>query len=310
MAEPAGGGRFPSPGELAIVRAGAGFRIVHPGALACYTAQENEDMMMKRFPLAISALPALAALGLAVLGQTAPAADYSGAFEAGYSYARTGGVHANSIVGGGSGLVSFGPVNVQVDGGVNRQSMDGEHGTGWNGVLDGFWRDNKGTLGLSISYGAPQWADALHSQGYGLFGEWYLWPDLTLRGKGGWTNLRYAGDSSKGGFGGFAAEYYIIPDLGLSAGGDYTSVRGLNVRTATFGTEYLFSRDWPLSMKLSYDYQKYGNASISSYMIRLKYRLGSEGALVELDRSGPAVWTGASPLLTGQGTILVSRAQR
>lgn len=254
---------------------------------------------MKRFLMATAALSALA-----VVGQAGMAAGFVGTLEGGYSYAKTEGESANAYNGSAAALASFGSINVQLNAGIDRVAAFGDHGTGWDGVLTGFWRDAKGIAGVSLSYGAPQWADVSHVEGAGAFGEWYFWPELTLRAKGGWTQMLAYGEKHAGGFAGVGAEYYFIPDLGFNAQGEYTSIKGANIRSATFGAEYLFSRELPLSMIVSYDYQKLSLFSNSAYMVRLKYRFGASGALVELDRSGPSAWTAASPLLSNQATFL------
>lgn len=255
---------------------------------------------MKRFLVTAAAVWAATLAASLSAGNAASlgGAQISGALSVDYSRDRSEGEGAHSFGATGSVLASFGNpgLNVQLDVGGDRLRIEGENSDGWSGALDGFWRDSKGSIGFTAAHGVPEWADGMHSQSYGLFGEWYFWPELTLRAKGGWTAINESAGKHTGGFAGVAAEYYFIPDLGLSLGGDYTSVEGLNMRQSHVAAEYLFFRDFPLSLRASYDYQKFGQTNVSAYMFRLKYRFGATGALVTLDRSGPTAWTGASPL--------------
>lgn len=255
---------------------------------------------MKRFLVTTAAVWAvsLAASWSACDAASLGGAQLSGAASIDYARFRSEGLGANSFGANGSLLASFANpgFNVQVDIGGKRLRIDGDTSKGWSGALDGFWRDTKGSFGFTAATGVPQWANGMHSASYGLFGEWYFWPELTLRGKGGWTKLSTPDESHGGGFVGLAAEYYFIPDLGFTVGGDYTSLKGQNIKSTHVATEYQLFRSFPLSLRASYDYQKFGQTNTSAYMFRLKYRFGGTGALVEMDRRGPSEWTGASPL--------------
>lgn len=255
---------------------------------------------MKRFLVTTAAVWAvsLAASWSACDAASLGGANLTGTVSIDYARIRTEGLGANSFGGNGSLLASFANpgVNVQLDVGGERLRVDGENSKGWSGALDGFWRDSKGVFGVTAAHGVPQWADGMHNTSYGVFGEWYFWPELTLRGNGGWSKLNANGESRSGGFVGLAAEYYFIPDLGFTLGGDYTSLKGQNIKSTHVATEYQLFRSFPLSLRASYDYQKFGQTNTSAYMFRLKYRFGGSGALVEMDRSGPVEWTGASPL--------------
>jgi hypothetical protein len=82
----------------------------------------------------------------------------------------------------------------------------------WNAGGSVFWRDAKGTVGLSASYfsvdapAAPLFSGKKSAQSYGAFGEYYVWPNLTLQIKGGGTTGPTGSASVYGGGG-------ITPDV-------------------------------------------------------------------------------------------------
>ena len=214
----------------------------------------------------------------------------SGSLAAAYSRAQGGGSSSNSFGGEAQALVAFANpgLNLQFSGGDETTSGGGSLNT-WVADGDFFWRDGKGSFGASVAHGSLStgWLSA-DITAYGGFGEWYARRDLTRRIKGG----GFSGDTS-GQYGAVGAEYYWGGNLGLFA--DYTYVRliGHSVSNVSGGVEWLVSRELPLSLRVGGDFSSGGGVNTTGFSVKLIYRFGLSGSLVDLDRTGPTPWNGA-----------------
>jgi hypothetical protein len=91
-----------------------------------------------------------------------------------------------------------------------------------------------------------------------------------------------------GAYGGAGAEYYVLPDLGLNAEVSYNNISNMHWVDVKAYAEYMISHDYPLSVSAGYEYKGYtGYTASSGVMVRLNYRFGLTGSLVEIDRKGP-----------------------
>ncbi|HWA91723.1 MAG TPA: hypothetical protein VG889_16920 [Rhizomicrobium sp.] len=173
----------------------------------------------------------------------------------------------------------------------------------WNAGGDFFFRDNKGTVGLSISYfgvdapALPLFPTKTSLESYGAFGEWYVFDNLTLQAKGGATTGSGVsrGDSVYGS-GGFT--FYDSPDVALHMDVGYTSYKSANnwVDIDT-SIEYLPFNSVPVSLYLGYDFVNIsglGYAKASTFFGGFKVHFGQGETLRDYQRTGPIEWTGNS----------------
>jgi len=215
----------------------------------------------------------------------------SGAVNAGYTHTQSDGEGVNGFGGGGAVLVSLSNpgVNFQLSGGGSRTSASGVDVDTWVADADVFWRDRKGAIGASVAYGsADVFGLSADVTGYGIFGEWYASRWMTLRFNGG----GFSGDL-KGWYGGGGGEFYLFKNAAIDVEFDYlhpTSSSLSDLKTAGLGVEYLFSESLPISLRLSYDHAWSTGVDANSFGIALRYRIGAGGALVDIDRTGPARW--------------------
>jgi hypothetical protein len=240
-------------------------------------------------------------LGLALCAPVAAAAKQgvTGSFD--FAYANVGqlGVNGNDWSGGLAALYSYDNLNAQLSGQYDRVQPAAGGLNIWN--IDGnfFWRDRKGLIGLSIGHGSVETPSGAsdHFLTYGAFAEWYAAHDLSLRFKGGAFNRDNPGDMD-GWYGAAAAEFYPLDNLGvtLSYGymSDHATFAGIrdSYQWHTIGgaAEFLLMEEFPLSIGVGYEHSGYRNDN--AFQIRLRYRFGVEGSLVEVDRQGPAAWSG------------------
>jgi hypothetical protein len=167
---------------------------------------------------------------------------------------------------------------------------------------DAFWRDRKGTLGMSVAQHSFQKGSAsglftflgnISLTSFGGFGEWFIAPELTLKFQGG----GFTGDAD-GLYLGTEGTWYVFPDLSVSTGFDYVRVSGGGGNQSRFnvGTEYLLSQNWPLSLGLDYSYTKVGGGNGNTFGLSLRYRFGGTGSLNARDRRNVISWNGALPI--------------
>jgi hypothetical protein len=227
-------------------------------------------------------------IGLAVAQGAWADTTFSGALGGGYTWQTVKDVNINLYDGSGSVLATFGNsgFNAQLGGGYANQEIEGHSFGTWsfNGLV--FWRDIKGAIGVNASYNSMDISGTNFGyENYGLFGEWYAMNDLTLRIRGGGISGEH---DVSGAYGAAGGEYYITPDLGLNVDAGYNNLSGIHWATAYAGAEYLILHEYPLSVSLGYQFVGYtGIPGMHGVMVRLNYRFGLSGSLIELDRSGP-----------------------
>lgn len=183
---------------------------------------------------------------------------------------------------------------VQLGGTATLSRLADNSVAGWQLNADAFWRDAKGTVGLTVGGGSMAFfSDAMAARSYGAFGEWYALDALTVRIKGGAAST---GDLGGGAYAGAGVEYYLLPDLGLTVEGNYANLRDIRIKSGDIWAEYLLSQRIPVSIRLGYRYSEIASDHAKTYMVRLAYRFG-EGSLSTLDRTGALVWSGLLPLM-------------
>jgi hypothetical protein len=127
----------------------------------------------------------------------------------------------------------------------------------------------------------------------GLFGEYFVLPNLTLRGKGGWI----AGDM-RGYYLDGALVYYPFRQIALSVGPDYAGLtHDTHEEDIAANFEYMPVPSVPVSMRLGYTYARYhGLAGAlkehdNIFGLTLKAYLGGRGtSLRDYQRNGSTDW--------------------
>lgn len=169
----------------------------------------------------------------------------------------------------------------------------------WSAGGSVFWRDAKGTVGVSGSYfssdapAAPFFAGKTSIESYGAFGEYYPFKNLTLQLKGGGTSGP-AGLASY--FAGGGIVFYDGPDLAVHANFNFTSfTSGQDWSDYDVGAEYLPFNSVPVSITVGYDHAIVAGVGYTSTIYAgLKYHFGSGRVLSDYHRTGPAEYTGVS----------------
>ncbi len=201
----------------------------------------------------------------------------------------------------GSGAFGLGENFVgEVDTGY--QSFSG-HGSVSDWTVDGsvFWRASNGRIGLVVGYNSVSGGGfSANATNYGVFGEWFATPAITLGLKGGGFSGNHGGDGS---YVAGAITGYVMPDLSFSGGIDYTNVNHFTNETDwSIRAEYLFSEKTPISVWAGYVNSHFsgGLPSANTWIVGLTlYCNGPDTgtALVDRQRGGPAKWgTSFSPL--------------
>jgi hypothetical protein len=242
--------------------------------------------------------------GLVGVGLTAAASasGFSGALDGGFNYSRADGDGNTGYDGNAALQIAFGDPGfaLQFGGSSGRSDIDDGHINQRSGNGHFFWRDAKGAIGFSGSYTALEVSgNDIDAYQYGAFGEWYARPDLTLRLRGGRTVLDNGeSDKHSGWYGGVGAAYYVDPDFSFSVRANYLEIKNAKDTQLGAAAEYQLSHQYPLSLAIDYQYRHnelYGDGgNASTAMFRIKYRFGLSGALVDLDRTGPLVWSALS----------------
>lgn len=230
--------------------------------------------------------------------------ELRGSLDTDYTNTKVAGATVATYGGGGDLLVSFPDWGIGLQGGGVYDTLNGK---GWSANLWGanshaFWRDADGMLGASFGYSSLSIASLnADARMYGAFGEYYATDYLTFRAKGGAVNgsIEKVSGHADGGYAGVGAGYYFLPDFRVNLKGDYVSINSIHFATMGASTEYLVSREIPLSISVGYLYTAMtGGSHTNTFMVGLKYRFGPDGSLVEQDRTGPVVWNGLLDLET------------
>ena len=169
----------------------------------------------------------------------------------------------------------------------------------WNAGGSLFWRDNKGTIGISGSYfsvdapALPLFAREKTIESYGAFGEYYVFENLTLQIKGGGTT---GPEGSSSVYGGGGLTFYESRDFALHTELNFTSfTSGHDFTDVRSEVEYLPFNSIPLSLYAGYDYTAVSGASyVSTLLAGLKVHFGQGRALSTYNRTGPVEWNGTA----------------
>lgn len=171
----------------------------------------------------------------------------------------------------------------------------------WSAGGSAFFRDNKGTIGVSGSYSAvddvaePLFHGKTSVESFGLFGEYYPFRSLTLQAKVGGT-AGAVGEASA--YGGVGLTWYDSPDLAFHIEGNLTSyTRAATWTNANASIEYMPFQSVPVSLYAGYDYMNMsglGYTYASTFFSGLKLHFGEGRVLSDYDRTGPTQWNGNS----------------
>jgi opacity protein-like surface antigen len=169
----------------------------------------------------------------------------------------------------------------------------------WHAGGSVFWRDDKGTIGLSGSYFAvdapapPLFPGKTSIENYGAFGEWYATHNLTLQIRGGGTT---GGVGNASVYGGGGLTWYDSPDLAFHMEVNFTSfTASRNWTNVSSNVEYLPFRSVPMSWYAGYDFVNLsglGYTKASTFFTGLKFHFGAGRALGDYHRTGPIEWDG------------------
>jgi hypothetical protein len=216
--------------------------------------------------------------------------------------------HANEWLANGSAVLTLNNpgFNFQLNGNDNDDQIPSKTSRDfWSYGGDIFWRDYAGSFGINAnsSVGSNVGALAVSAkpydvQTYGIFGQWFAEPDLTMEIKTG----RFQGQD-EGMYGDWAVVIYPYHDLALSLTADYAEAQHVReeVRDGVFMLEYLPVHDVPVSLYVGYDYaieSQLPHQQVSVLLVGIKAYLGGGGGggtLVDYQRNGPTNWDAASP---------------
>lgn len=239
----------------------------------------------------------LALVYAAVAVTPAAAMDFSGLVNGGYANVSGAGFSADGYKAGGSVLADFGGLNLQGNLDYQKQSLSGVSvkDTGIDG--DVFWRGSRFALGGSVRYddlstSLPVPSD--HVTSYGGFGELYLGPRLTLKGKAGGTSGAFDGS-----YFGAAAEFYLTRHIALEPVYQYEDMGSFgHTNTYGAGVELFVSDRLPLAVTAGYSHMTDSGSSVDQFMLLLSWRFGGDrGGYVGWDRTGPTRWNGSPDFL-------------
>lgn len=175
----------------------------------------------------------------------------------------------------------------------------------WDFGGDAYWRDYAGDFGVNITENSIASGSGGNYLSGGFFGEFYAFPGLTLRAKGG----RLQGDI-KGWYADTGLVYYPLNQIAISMTGDYARFKdnGPQLTDGQISIEYLPVRDVPISISLNYTFARYNNVAsgfggdTSIFSIAVKAYFGGggrNGGLVDYQRNGPTDWDGAPSAILG-----------
>ena len=205
---------------------------------------------------------------------------------------------------------------------IETATSQSARGMQWRYGGDIFWRDDVGIIGVNVQ-AAHTTTDAFAAtvvtppggtpartltqsestfENAGLFGEYFVLPDLSVRSKGGFI----FGDRS-GGYGGVSIAFYPVSEIAMTLGPNYTDLgHGLTEEDAAAGIEYLPFPDAPITLNVGYTYARFHGLAHGEYgnifSVALKAYLGVRGEnLRDYQRNGTATSEGVSPALAHLG---------
>ncbi len=231
------------------------------------------------------------------------------------------GSYANDTSRGGNDLWNVnGSVTGMVDGNWGLEATAGYHSLGlgggfgnldiWNVGGSAFWAGVQGRLAATVNYySTSKFGSDLHVTSYGLGGEFYAGPNLTIAVKGGGNTIDTSGlgfsTSDSGGYVGGMLQWYVMPDLSLSGAVDYADFAGLNTTSETAKIEWLFSHTTPLSVFGGYEhidasaagFGGVGNSDIVFAGLKFYFNGGGSDTLVDRQRNGSLGYIAETPVL-------------
>lgn len=234
---------------------------------------------------------------LALVPATASAAGMAGTVSLDYENMDFygGGFSANSWGGAAAGVVNVGGAwNIEADGSYHHASASGLDANNWSITGTAFWMDNKGRIGVQAGYDAGEGIATVHAFNYGVVGEWFALPNLSIAVKGGGLT----GSSGVNGYyAGLQGKAYIIPNLVFSAAIDYSRFSAFHETDYKLEGEWLVSQSTPISVFAGYsnsDFQGAGtDVDIWMIGVRLYCNDPPGTSLVDRQRSGTLGWAGA-----------------
>jgi hypothetical protein len=205
---------------------------------------------------------------------------------------------------------------------IETATSQSARGMQWRYGGDVFWRDGVGIIGANVE-AAHTTTDAFTAivvtppggapartltqsestfENAGLFGEYFVLSDLSLRGKGGFI----FGDRN-GGYGGVSLAFYPVTEIAMTVGPDYTDLgHGLTEEDAAAGIEYLPFPDAPITLNVGYTYARFRGIARGEdgniFSVALKAYLGARGEnLRDYQRNGTVAGDGVAPALAHLG---------
>jgi hypothetical protein len=195
----------------------------------------------------------------------------------------------------------------QVAGGYHRLDASGGGADEWNVAGTVAMSLPVGRIGANVGYvDAGLSGISGHVTNYGVYGEYYASPAVTLGLRGGGltasANAFGFGGSRDGGYVGGEGIGYLTPNFAARATIGYVGVAGGHQWTAGVHGEYLLSEKTPLSAWVGYDYANLGGNGFSvrgnTLSVGLKFYLGGGGSLEQHQRTGEDDWGPANLDLT------------
>jgi hypothetical protein len=209
---------------------------------------------------------------------------FAGTLSGAYGQSSCGGcgsIHNWGISGQGAFGLGTSDLGAEVDLGYQGSSLAGfdSHAFGFGGNI--FWAPVQGRLGATVGYTTLDTNPDVNVWNYGVFGEYYIAPQITLGVAGGGLTASCCGSSESGTYIGGGGIGYIIPDLALI--GTISSTHADNFGTATsygIAAEWLVSETFPISVFAGFNSTDlpFSAPKLNSWLIGAKFYFGSGGA--------------------------------
>jgi hypothetical protein len=226
-----------------------------------------------------------------------------GTFSAEYARSDSNGSNADVWGLSGAGAFGFGDTNEiggEINGGYHRLSIPDVDADSdiWNVGGSVFWAPAIGRFGPTVTYSSISFSGAasgldVHATTYGVFGEFFASPFITLAAKGGGVsgkaNLSGVGSGSDTGtYLGGSVTGYLMPNLALNGAIDYLDFSGIKVTAYGVNAEYLISEMTPISVFAGYNHTQIsdGGGDADAWLIGLKFYTGGPAPLVTRHRTG------------------------
>ncbi len=245
--------------------------------------------------IALSAIPFTSAMAAAPMG-------FAGTLAGSYSNVSCDGCNSADVWNvNGSAAFGFNPIfGGEIDAGYNNVSSGGSSIDLWGIGGSLFWAPPMGRAGATFQYanfGVSGFN--VNTYSYGVFGEYFASPNITVGLKGGGLTLSNSGSES-GGYVSAALIGYIIPDVAITPFVDYTSISSLDTTNFGIGAEWLVSHAIPIAIFGGYtrshiNISGLGSGDTNTFTIGLRiYTNGNGNTLVERHRNGTLGWAGSS----------------